>query len=65
MRDKTHNEQIERWAHYVKENPDSWKTKVKALIDSQITMAQRFYRNLAQTPEGREKIKKLRQISKP
>ena len=34
MRDKTHNEQIERWAIYVKENPNEWKKKVKPFIDS-------------------------------
>ena len=59
MRDKTHDEQIERWADYVRENPDKWKSKFKPFLDAQIIMARRFYKKLAETPEGREKIKKL------
>ena len=27
MRGKSHAEQIERWAKYVRENPDKWKNK--------------------------------------
>ena len=60
MRDKTHDEQIERWAKFVKENPDKWKAEIKLFLDAQIIMAQRFYSKLAQTKEGREKIKVLR-----
>jgi len=56
MRDKTHNEQIERWANYVKENPDKWKSKIKPFLDSQIIIARRFYKNLSQTENGKEKI---------
>jgi hypothetical protein len=61
-RDKSHEEQIERWARFVKEHPGDWKSKVKPLIDSQIKMSQRFYKSLMKTPEGKEKIKKLRKI---
>jgi len=62
MRDKTHDDQIERWARYVKENPDKWKSELKPFIDGQIMMARRFYEKLSETPEGREKIKKLRNL---
>jgi hypothetical protein len=62
MRDKTHNEQVERWARYVKENPDNWKSQLKPFIDAQIIMARRFYSKLAKTPEGLEKIKRLRNL---
>ena len=62
MRDKTHLEQVIRWAKYVKENPDKWKSKVNALIDSQISMNKRFYKNLAKTPNGKQKIEKLRNL---
>jgi len=58
-RDKTHMEQIERWANYVRENPDKWKAKFKEFIDSQIIISRRFYKKLAETKEGREKIKLL------
>ena len=62
MRDKTHDEKIERWAKYVRENPDKWKSKIKPFLDSQILMSRRFYKKLSETKEGREKIKLLRKI---
>lgn len=62
MRDKTHAEQIKRWAEYVKNNPD-WKKKLKPFLDSQIIIANRFYNNLAQLPGGKEKIKLLKKIN--
>jgi hypothetical protein len=61
MRNKTHMEQVERWAEYVKNNPD-WKSKLKPFLDAQIIMARRFYGKLAETEEGRGKIKELRNI---
>lgn len=61
-RDKSHLEQIERWAEYVRENPDKWKPKFKEFIDSQLIMSKRFYKKLAETEEGKEKIKLLRKI---
>ena len=59
-RDKTHREQIERWANFVKNNPKQWKPKFKEFIDAQILISRRFYKNLMKTPGGREKIKLLR-----
>lgn len=59
-RDKTHNEQIERWARFVKDNPDKWKPKFKEFIDAQIIISRRFYKNLLKIPGGKEKIKLLR-----
>ncbi|MFA5992242.1 MAG: hypothetical protein WC796_00880 [Candidatus Pacearchaeota archaeon] len=51
-----HQEQIERWANYVRENPDKWKKELKPFIDAQIIMARRAYAKLAETEEGRKKI---------
>jgi len=60
MRDKTHSEQIVRWARFVKTNDISvWKKPVKDLIDSQIIMANRFYSNLIKTEKGKLKAEKL------
>lgn len=61
-RDKSHLEQIERWAEYVRENPNKWKPKFKEFIDSQLIMARRFYKKLGETKEGREKIRLLRKL---
>ncbi len=63
MRDKTHIEQIERWAKYVKGNPGKWKSQLKPFLDSQIIISRRFYSKLAETEKGRNKIKRLRNIS--
>lgn len=60
-RDKSHAEQIERWASYVKNNSD-WKTKLKPFLDGQIIMARRVYKKLSKTEEGRKKIEKLKGI---
>lgn len=62
QRDKTHDEQIERWAGYVRNNPDKWKSKLKPFIDAQIVMSRRFYKNLAKTEEGKLRIKELQAI---
>ena len=61
MRDKSHSDQVERWARYVKENSD-WKKKLKPFLDSQIIISNRFYKKIAQTPKGAEKIKLLRRL---
>ena len=61
-RNKTHEEQVVRWANYVKNNPDKWKLELKPFLDSQIIIARRFYKKLAETAEGREKIIQLRSL---
>jgi hypothetical protein len=62
MRDKSHGDQIERWARYVKENSD-WKQKQKPFINSQIIIARRTYKKLLSLPNGKEKIQRLRKIN--
>jgi len=62
MRDKTHDEQVERWAKYVKDNPSGWKLKLKPFLDAQIIMAERFYSRLANTKEGQKKILMLKNL---
>ncbi|MDP2925702.1 MAG: hypothetical protein Q8N99_04995 [Nanoarchaeota archaeon] len=57
MRDKTHVDELVRWARYVKDNPDDWKLKVKPFIDSQYIMSRRFYKNLLKT--NKETLRKL------
>ncbi|MEM4605962.1 MAG: hypothetical protein QW103_02940 [Candidatus Pacearchaeota archaeon] len=40
-RDKSHDEELVRWATYVRENPDKWKSKLKSFLDSQIIISRR------------------------
>jgi len=60
MRDKSHADQIERWANFIREHPNDWKKKHKAFIDAQIIMARRFYDELSKTEDGKKKIIILR-----
>ena len=61
MRDKSHMEEVERWALFVKTHPRSeWKTKLNIFIDAQYDMAKRFYKNLEKTEKGREILERLR-----
>jgi hypothetical protein len=59
MRDKSHAEQIDRWAEYVRTHPNEWKAKLKPFIDSQIIIAQRFYKNLEKTERGKEILQRI------
>ena len=59
------SEQVKRWAEYVREHPGEWKRHLKPFLDAQILMARRFYRKLAKTPEGREKINLIRDKKRP
>ncbi len=59
VRDKTHNEQIDRWAKYVRENPNNWKKEFNQFIDGQYAIARRFYEHLLKSKEGREKLREL------
>jgi len=56
-----HMRQVERWALYVREHPTEWQQKLKNLIDAQIIIARRAYAKLAETEQGREKIRIIRQ----
>ena len=60
MRDKSHEEQIKRWAEFVREHPDEWKSKVKPFMDSQILIARRFYEKILEMPGGKARIMELR-----
>lgn len=61
-RDKSHDEQIKRWADYVREHPHEWKKHLKPFLDAQIIIARRFYKKLAESEGGMEKIEVLKQI---
>ena len=62
MRDPCHMEQVERWARFVRDNPEKWKDVQGEFIDAQIFGAWKFYERLAKTEEGREKIRKLKEM---
>lgn len=55
------NDEIERWAKYVRTHIN-WKSNLKPFLDAQIIMARRFYRKLIETEGGREKFRLLRKL---
>ncbi len=61
MRDKTHNEQIERWAAFIKNKPqEEWRPKFNEFINAQFLLARKFYKNLEKSEKGREILENLR-----
>jgi len=60
MRDKTHMEQVERWAEFIRNKPQKeWRPKFNEFIDAQFEIAKRFRENMEKTEEGREALKKV------
>jgi len=53
---KTHDDFIERWAMFVKNNPDKWKPIHTAFINDQFRKSEEFYARLAKTKDGKKKI---------
>jgi hypothetical protein len=56
---ESNDDQVFKWAQYVKKHPKEWKKHLVPFLDSQIIIANNFYKRLCKTKEGREKIKKL------
>ncbi|MBI4360355.1 hypothetical protein HY572_01125 [Candidatus Micrarchaeota archaeon] len=52
-------QQIDRWAQYVKKSRGAWKKEHTAFINAQFEKSEAFYRRLAQTPGGKQKINNL------
>lgn len=57
-----HNNFIERWAKFMKENPDKWKKIHTEFIDAQFEKANSVIKELSKTKEGKEKIIKIYNI---
>lgn len=55
-------QQVERWAHFVKNNPDKWKEQHTEFINAQFEKHRRFVKNLLQQPNGFKKIIELYNI---
>lgn len=60
---KQHIEQVERWANFVKSNPDKWKKIHTEFINAQFEKHRAFIKKLLKQPDGFEKIVKLYDIN--
>ena len=56
---ETHQEQIGRWAKFVRENPTTWKKTHTAFIDAIFRKHQEVVKRLQASEVGREKLRKL------
>jgi len=57
-----HIKQVERWAHFVKNNPTKWKKQHTEFINALFEKHYQFRERLLQTPQGKKKIIKLYKI---
>lgn len=61
MRDKTHDEFIERWAEAVKNNSE-WKKHQNEFINAQYNKFLKFINELSKTEKGQKKLVELYNI---
>jgi hypothetical protein len=52
----THIDQIERWAEFVRQNPNKWKKIHTDFINSMFENQKRVYNELVKTEDDRKKI---------
>jgi len=57
-----HEDFIERWVNFMKENPDKWKKNHTEFIDAQFEKANQIIEKLSKTKEGKQKIIKMYKI---
>lgn len=57
----SHQEQIERWANFVRTNPD-WKKTHTSFINALFEKNREILQKLLATPEGKEKVIALYRI---
>jgi len=57
-----HLEQIERWAYFVKNNPDKWKKAHSEFINAIFENHYEFNKKLLKSPNGKEKLQQLRRM---
>ncbi|OGI15475.1 hypothetical protein A3K63_01435 [Candidatus Micrarchaeota archaeon RBG_16_49_10] len=59
---ETHLDQIERWAEFVRNNPEKWRKIHTDFINSIFQNHRRVYKELAKTSEGRRKLIEIYEI---
>ncbi len=59
-----HSEQIQRWANFVRDNPNKWKPIHTEFINAIFEKQDEFLKEMKKTKEGRDKLKKLSALKK-
>lgn len=55
----SHRDQVEDWAHFVRNNPDKWKAQHTRFINAQINMANEALQRIRKQKNGKEKLVEL------
>ncbi len=55
----SHQDQVEAWANFVKNNPDKWKAQHTKFINAQIKMANEALKRIGKQKNGKEKLIEL------
>ncbi|NQV91319.1 hypothetical protein HQ489_02500 [Candidatus Woesearchaeota archaeon] len=55
----SHNDQIERWAKYVRAHPTTWKRTHTEFINAIFDKHEQFKQRLLKTRNGKEKLEQL------
>lgn len=55
----SHMEQVERWANFVKNNPNKWKKQHTEFINAIFDKHEQFKERLLKEKGGKEKLEKL------
>ncbi len=61
---KLHMDQIERWAEFVRKNPEKWRYVHTKFINSIFSNQKRVYNELSKTTGGKKKLIELYSIKK-
>jgi len=59
---ESHFDQIERWAHFVRENPTQWKKIHTSFVNAIFQKNEKMIQKILKMPKGKEKIIELYHI---
>ncbi|MDP3734706.1 MAG: hypothetical protein Q8R37_05750 [Nanoarchaeota archaeon] len=59
---QSHQEQVERWARFVKDNPQQWQEIHTQFINALFDNHDQFLKKMLKTKDGKEKLIKLYNI---
>lgn len=59
-----HSEQVQRWAHFVRDNPNKWKPIHTEFINAIFEKHDNFLKEMNKTKHGKEKLEKLHLLKK-
>ncbi len=59
MNQTSHQEQVEQWANYIRDNPTSWRIQHTRFLNAQIQLANDALQRIRKQKNGKEKLVEL------